>query len=684
MSWASARSTGRHVAIGGEDFTIRGGSAKHFSQRVKGGDVGGFPEELAREYLIPLVLLIEGGGGNVQRIASEGAPRSSPATTSSCPPSRAMMYVPVVGAVLGYAAGGPAGRSQLVHWSVMTKETSAVFAAGPPVVRRAMGQDLTPRELGGPQIHVRQSGIIDNEAADEEDAFEQIKAFLSYMPSNVYELPPVAEFNDAPPDPSGLGDIVPRDRRRPYSMHRVLRSTLDEGSIFEIKPHYGLSLITALARINGHPVGVIANNPLAYGGALDGDGAEKQAHFIDMCDYFHIPLVFFVDVPGFAIGPEAERAATLKRGIRAAWAGMQATVPALTIVVRKCYGMGGMVPGDSRLRYKIAWPSADWGILPIEGGVEAAYRREIEASPDPAARRQELEDEFAQMSNIFRTAEAFGVEEIIDPRETRTHPRALRRDGLPRPPRTNSPTDPSPAPACVRRQGIEGDPPGAANGARNPSGIGGVKPWRTPGRGSPCLCAVGGARSRSCSRPALRCRFWLADSLHWSHGRPAITGYADTHGHAHAYRLALADRDAVADVHRLAFTHRHADAHRLADTHAHRLANTDRDAHVWGSPRLRPPRSRLGGGPRWSARAITHTCAVRESGEVVCWGYNDYGQSDAPPGEFRSVSAGVHHSCALRESGEIACWGSGQLTAGSSRRRAVSAPWTRVATTAAP
>ena len=135
-------------------------------------------------------------------------------------------------------------------------------------------------------------------------------------------------------------------------MHKILRSTLDEGSIFEIKPHYGLSLITAFARINGHPVGVIANNPLAYGGALDGDGAEKQAHFIDMCDYFHIPLVFFVDAPGFAIGPEAERAATLKRGIRAAWAGMQATVPAITIIVRKCYGMGGMVPGDSRLRYR--------------------------------------------------------------------------------------------------------------------------------------------------------------------------------------------------------------------------------------------------------------------------------------------------------------------------------------------
>lgn len=412
---------GRHVAIGGEDFTIRGGSARQFKQREKGGDVGGFPEEIAREYLVPLVLLIEGGGGNVQRIASEGAPPLFAGNHQFIPAAEAMMYVPVIGAVLGYAAGGPAGRAMMVHWSVMTKESSAVFAAGPPVVRRAFGEDLSPHELGGAHIHVRESGCIDNEASDEEDAFQQIRQFLSYMPSNVYEIPPVIDFDRAPPDSEPLAEIVPSDRRRPYSMHAILKSIMDDGELFEIKPYYGLSLITAFARINGHPVGIIANNPMAFGGSLDGDGADKQAHFIDLCDYFHIPLVFFVDVPGLMIGREAERAATLRRGIRAAWAGMQATVPAISIVVRKCFGMGGMIPGDSRLRYRIAWPSGEWGSLPLEGGVEAAYRREIEAADDPDARRQELEDQFAEMSNIFRTAEAFGVEEIIDPRDTRNH-----------------------------------------------------------------------------------------------------------------------------------------------------------------------------------------------------------------------------------------------------------------------
>jgi acetyl-CoA carboxylase carboxyltransferase component len=412
---------GRHVAIGGEDFTIRGGSAVMQKHRSKGGDAGGFPEELAREYLIPLVLLIEGGGGNVQRIAAEGAPPLFAGNEAFIKAAEAMMYVPVVAAVLGNAAGGPAGRSVMVHWSVMTRETSAVFAAGPPVVRRALGIDVSAHELGGAHVQVRQSGVIDNEAEDEAAAFEQIRAFLSFMPSSVYELPPVRPFDGALADQAALADIVPRDRRLPYSMQTILRTVVDPGSLFEIKPYYGVCVITALARVNGHPIGIVANNPQVLGGAIDGDGAEKQAHFVDLCDYFRIPLVYFVDIPGFMIGPQAERAGTLRRGIRAAWAGMQATVPTLSIIVRKCYGMGGMTPGDARLRYRIAWPSGDWGILPIEGGVEAAFRREIEAAPDPAARRQELEEEFIAMSNILRTAEAFGVEEIIDPRETRSH-----------------------------------------------------------------------------------------------------------------------------------------------------------------------------------------------------------------------------------------------------------------------
>lgn len=412
---------GRHVAIGGEDFTIRGGSARQHRHRHKGGDAGGFPEELAREYLVPLVLLIEGGGGNLERILSEGSPPLFAGNDAFQAAAEAMMYVPVIGAVLGNAAGGPAGRAMLVHWSVMTRDSSSVFAAGPPVVRRALGVDLTPQELGGAHVHVRQSGCIDNEAVDEEDAFRQIRQFLSYMPSNVYELPPVIPFDGQPADQEPLASIVPRDRRRTYSMHDILKTVVDGGELFEIKPYYGLSLITAFARVDGHPVGIVANDPRAFGGALDADGADKQAHFIDLCDYFRIPLVFFVDIPGFMIGPDAERAATLRRGIRAAWAGMQATVPTLSIIVRKCYGMGGMAPGDPRLKYRIAWPSGDWGILPIEGGVEAAYSREIAASPDPDARRRELEDEFAAASNIFSTAEAFGVEEIIDPRDTRSH-----------------------------------------------------------------------------------------------------------------------------------------------------------------------------------------------------------------------------------------------------------------------
>ena len=181
-------------------------------------------------------------------------------------------------------------------------------------------------------------------------------------------------------------------------------------------------MITGLARMNGKVVGVIANNPMIYGGAMDVKAARKQTHFIELCDCFHIPLMFLVDVPGFMVGKDAEEAATLREGMRAVYVGLQASVPMFTVVVRKCYGMAGMGTTDKNgLDFKIAWPSAEWGSLPIEGGVAAAFRREIAAAPDPKAREREIEAELRAVASPFRTAEAFGVEDIIDPRETRPY-----------------------------------------------------------------------------------------------------------------------------------------------------------------------------------------------------------------------------------------------------------------------
>lgn len=411
---------GRPIAVGGEDFTVRGGTSWSGDRR-KGGQ-GGFVEDLAWQYRMPLVNLIDGSGGSVTSIHRRGH-AVFPGVHGFERSVALLGVVPVVSAVMGSAAGGPAGRAILSHWTVMVKNTAQVFAAGPPVVQRSLGQAITKEELGGAHVAVDVAGTIDNTAADEAQCFDMIRRYLSYMPRNVWELPPVQRTGDSPDrrDEALLG-IVPRDRRKPYNMRRLIELVVDQGSLFEIQPTFGKALITALARLDGFVVGVIANNPMVYGGAMDVKAARKQTHFIELCDTFHIPLVFLVDVPGFMVGRDAEAAATLREGMRSVYVALQASVPMYTVVIRKCYGMAGMGATDKNgLDFKIAWPSAEWGSLPIEGGVAAAFRREIEAAADPKSREAELEASLRAMASPFRTAEAFGVEDIVDPRETRAY-----------------------------------------------------------------------------------------------------------------------------------------------------------------------------------------------------------------------------------------------------------------------
>lgn len=411
---------GRPVAIGGEDFTIRGGSSWS-GDRKKGGQ-GGFIEDLAASYRIPLVNLIDGAGGSVTSINKRGH-AIFPGVHGFERSVELLGKVPVVSAVLGTAAGGPAGRAILSHWSVMVDGTSQVFAAGPPVVERSLGQKISKEDLGGPEIAVDHAGTIDNRVETEDACFAEVRRFLSYMPSNVWEQPPSLVTTD-PVDrcDDELLRIVPKDRRKPYNMRKLIGHIVDRASLFEIQPTYGKALITSLARMNGKVVGIVANNPMVYGGAMDVRAARKQIHFVEMCDCFHIPLIFLVDVPGFMVGRDAEANATLREGMRAVYVGLQATVPTYTVVIRKCYGMAGMGTTEKNgLEFKIAWPSAEWGSLPIEGGVAAAFRREIANAPDAKARERELEAGLRAMSSPFRTAEAFGVEEIVDPRETRPY-----------------------------------------------------------------------------------------------------------------------------------------------------------------------------------------------------------------------------------------------------------------------
>ena len=416
MVVGSGRIDGRQAVVQGDDFTVRGGAADAaIWQKMV------FAERMAHDLRIPLVRLVDGtgGGGSVKTLETMGFSYVPPLPGFELVVAN-LARVPVAAAALGPVAGLGAARVVAAHFSVIVRGTAQLFVAGPPVVAAAMGEAPDKEELGGARAQTR-AGAVDNEAADEDDALDQIRRFLSYLPGSVWDPPPAEPCQD-PPDrrEEELLSIVPRDRRRPYRMRALLEAVLDRGSLLELGARHGGSLITALARLGGRPVAVLASDPNHSGGGLSAAASEKLARFVDTCDQFHLPVVNFVDQPGFVIGTEAERAGTIRRGSRALFAVYQATVPWVSILVRKVYGIAGAAHGDgSRLNLRYAWPSGDWGSLPIEGGIEAAYRRELEAAEDPAALRAEIEQRLNAVRSPFRTAERFSVEEIIDPRDTR-------------------------------------------------------------------------------------------------------------------------------------------------------------------------------------------------------------------------------------------------------------------------
>ena len=413
----TARIDGRKVVLGGDDFTVRGGAAD--------GAVGykaGYSERMALELRLPIVRLVDGTGGGGSVKSLETSRRTYvPANPAMEIMTELLSTVPVVSAALGPVAGLGAARVVFSHFSVMPKGTAQLFVAGPPIVRRGLGQDVDKETLGGSSIHTRLSGAVDNEVASEDEAFEQIRRFLSYLPASVFELPPVSPCDDPPlRREEELLQIVPRNRRQPHDLRRILALVLDRGSFFEISPRFGRSLVTGLARLEGRPVGVMGNDPRWLGGAIDGAASDKMVRFVDLCDTFHLPIVNFVDNPGFLIGVTGEKAGTIRRGARAIFSVYQASVPWCSILVRRVFGVAGAAHGNhSKLNLRYAWPSGEWGSLPIEGGVEAAYKRDIAAAADPEGLRRELEEKLGAMRSPFRTAEIFGVEEIIDPRDTR-------------------------------------------------------------------------------------------------------------------------------------------------------------------------------------------------------------------------------------------------------------------------
>lgn len=412
-----ARIAGREVFVTGDDFTVRGGAND-------GGlrDKFQFAETWARRWRVPLVRLVDGtgGGGSVKHLETSGR-TYLPDVPQFTEVLDAMSEIPVVALGLGSVAGMGAARVCASHYSVMVRGTSQLFAAGPPVVAR-VGQTLTKEELGGSRIHAA-NGTIDDEAASEAEAFARARRFLSYLPPSVHELAAQEPANDAPArEAEELISAIPRDPRKVYKMRPIVEAIADAGSFFEIGRAWGKSVIAGLARLNGWPVAILASDPYHYGGAWTADACRKAIRHIDLAQTFQLPVVHFVDIPGFLIGKEAEASGVMRYGTQALAAVRQSTVPWCAVLVRKAFGMAGLAQRNGAqafLRY--AWPSAQWGSLPIAGGVDAAYRAVIEAAPDPAAKRAEIEAKLEVLQSPLRTAEAFGVEEIIDPRRTRRY-----------------------------------------------------------------------------------------------------------------------------------------------------------------------------------------------------------------------------------------------------------------------
>jgi propionyl-CoA carboxylase beta chain len=406
---------GRAVAIQADDFSVRGGAGDAaIWQKLL------FAEQMANEYRMPLIRLVDGtgGGGSVKMLEKD--PRTYiPQTPGWEWVVANMASVPVVSLALGPCAGLGAGRVAASHYSAMVQGLSQVFVAGPPVAK-AIGEDVDKEGLGGADINGK-NGVVDDIVASEAEAFAAARKFLSYLPGSVHETAPRVETGDrADRREQMLINIVPRDRRVPYKMRRIVEACVDAGTFFETGRQWGRGLITGLARIDGYSVAVIAGDPLSLAGAWTADVCRKVIKHVDLAQTFHLPVVHFVDCPGFAVGVKHERSAVVKLGVQAMAAVYQARVPWCSIVVRQAFGLAGSaMMNPTRLKYRYCWPSGDWGSLPMEGGIEAAYKRELETHPDPEARLKEIRAWAEALRSPFRTAESFFAEEIIDPRDTR-------------------------------------------------------------------------------------------------------------------------------------------------------------------------------------------------------------------------------------------------------------------------
>lgn len=405
------------VVASADDFTVRGGAAdaaihRKFAQA----------EQMAHEFKLPIIRMIDGtgGGGSVKMLEDMGF-TYVPFVPGWEHVVKNLKTVPVVALALGPTAGLGAARMVASHYSVMVRGIAQIFTAGPAVVSGlGTGENLDKEQLGGADIHAR-NGVIDDEAESEDQAFAMARTFLSYLPSHAGAHAERRETGDkADRKDAALLSAVPENSREAYNMRKIVEAVCDKSSVFEMGRRWGRACITAFARLDGWPVAVLASDPTFLGGSWTADTAEKARRFIQLAEQFRLPVVHLVDNPGFMIGLEAERAATIRRGVEAMNAVYDASVPWATVIIRKAYGVAGAAMSDhTRFQYRFAWPSGDWGSLPMEGGVEVAYKSELERADDPTKALAEIKERLKRVTSPFRTAENFLIEDIIDPRETR-------------------------------------------------------------------------------------------------------------------------------------------------------------------------------------------------------------------------------------------------------------------------
>lgn len=412
---------GRPAVVISQDFTVLGGSV---------GTVGGIKCYrafcLAYHHGMPVVFLSDGGGHRIQEgldarhfAGGTGGGGQDFFRTQA----RMSGWAPTVSAMMGPGFAGPSNVAAGCDFIPMVKGTSTMGIAGPEIVKAAIGVDMSKEELGGSRFHTEVTGMADLETDSDEACLDAVKCFLSYFPSNAGEAPPVVPTGDpVERRDEGLFSIIPESRTRAYDMKRIIASVADGGSLFELKPRFARNILTVLGRMNGRPVGFVANQPSSLAGVMDLNAVDKAARFISLCDAFGLPLIFFVDTPGFLPGPESERNGLVRHSGKLMYEIGTSTVTKISLVTRKAYGFGyfGMCGGRTfGADYAVGWPTAEFCAMGIEGAVNIAFRKDIEAAPDPEKRREELFAFFRANIGALPGAQGFGIDDIIDPRDTR-------------------------------------------------------------------------------------------------------------------------------------------------------------------------------------------------------------------------------------------------------------------------